>query len=288
MRRSSREEIKVAKIVGNYELGKILGEGTWGKVKLGLDRRTQKQVAVKILDKQQIRQQNMGVQIKREVNILKKMKNKNPHVVQLFEVLASKSKIYLVLELVTGGELFDKLVEEHPYHFTETRAAYYFRQLVSAVELCHELGVVHRDLKPENLLLDEHDNLKVSDFGLSALYESNDGSTFSKSCRAGLLHTTCGTPNYVAPEVLKSDGYDGRKADIWSMGIILYVLVTGTLPFDEPKLPTLFEKIQRADFHFPRYLSNEISDLISSILVVDPKDRPGIADIKRHPWYQER
>ena len=153
----------------------------------------------------------MGLQIKREVHIMKQIKDKNPHVVQLYEVLASKTKIYLVMELVKGGELFDKLVQEH--RFSESKARYYFRQLVSSVELCHKLGVIHRDLKPENLLLDSEGKLKIRD--LSALYEGTEESSLSMSCRVDLLHTTCGTPNYVSPEVLKDDGYDGRKADIW-------------------------------------------------------------------------
>ena len=186
----------------------------------------------------------MGMQIKREVNILKQMKDKNPHVVQLYEVLASKSKIYVVctslcysshyyaahvgqsqliflflatqvLELVTGGELFDKLVNEH--RISEAKAKYFFRQLVTSIAMVHDEGICHRDLKPENLLLDENNNLKISDFGLSALYlkEKEASTSTSESCRIDLLHTTCGTPNYVSPEVLQDDGYDGRKADIW-------------------------------------------------------------------------
>lgn len=146
------------------------------------------------------------------------------------------------------------------------------------------MGVCHRDLKPENLLLDGNDNLKISDFGLSALYTTSSGEGMM-SCRAELLHTTCGTPNYVAPEVLEDEGYDGRKADIWSMGVILYVLVVGSLPFDEKTLPKLFEKIRQAKYLMPSFVSRDLSDLIKAILNADPKKRFSITDIKSHAWY---
>ena len=137
-------------------------------------------------------------------------RRRHPNIVQLREVLASRSKIFIVLELVTGGELFDQIVKEGK--FTEDKARYYFRQLVHGLEYCNSKGVCHRDLKPENLLLDGQNDLKISDFGLSALYTGGDEETAS---RTTLLHTTCGTPNYVAPEVLEDNGYDGRSADIW-------------------------------------------------------------------------
>mmetsp|Transcript_10537 Transcript_10537/g.15714 ORF Transcript_10537/g.15714 Transcript_10537/m.15714 type:complete len:419 (+) Transcript_10537:178-1434(+) len=269
------------KKVGKYVLGKTLGEGTFGKVKLAENTETGKFVAIKVLDKERIQQQNMGIQIKREVSIMKVVKN--PHVVQLHEVLASKTKIYLVLELVTGGELFDEIVRETK--FSEDKARYYFRQLVSGVQYCHEKGVCHRDLKPENLLLDENHNLKISDFGLSALYtDCNEGNDEGMPSRATLLHTTCGTPNYVAPEVLDDEGYDGCRADTWSMGVILYVLVAGYLPFDEPTVTQLFEKIQNADYLLPPSVSPELQDLLGMMLVAEPCNRASLNDIKDHEW----
>ena len=205
---------------------------------------TGERVALKILDKEKIQKQSMGASVKKEISIMKMVHH--DCVTKLFEVLASRTKIFIVLELVTGGELFDKIVAEG--RFNEDMARFYFRQLVRAVGFCHAQGVCHRDLKPENLLLDEHGNLKISDFGLSALSvgtgEDDDTS------RATLLHTTCGTPNYVAPEVISEDsaGYDGFKADIWSCGVILYVLLAGFLPFDEPSMSTLFKKIKAWGF----------------------------------------
>ena len=146
---------------------------------------------------------------------------------------------------MSGGELFDKIVQEQ--RFTEEQARFYFRQLCEGVKYCHDQGICHRDLKPENLLVDDHGNLKISDFGLSAMYT---GGTDAGG-RAELLHTTCGTPNYVAPEVLNDKGYDGFAADMWSMGVILYVLLAGYLPFDEPHMSALFRKIQKAEYKFP-------------------------------------
>ena len=161
------------------------------------------------------------------------------NIVKLYEVLASRSKIFIVLELVTGGELFDKIVAEGKLDEANARA--YFRQLLKGLKYCHSQNVCHRDLKPENLLLDANGLLKISDFGLSAMYAGSD----PDEGRATLLHTTCGTPNYVAPEVLADKGYDGRAADVWSSGVILYVLMAGFLPFDEQHMSKLFAKIQK-------------------------------------------
>lgn len=231
-----------------------------------------------MLDKEKIQKQNMGNQIKKEISIMKMVRHK--YIVGMKEVLASRTKIFIVLELVTGGELFDKIVSEGK--FPEEMARFYFRQLVEGVEYCHSLGVCHRDLKPENLLLDENGNLKISDFGLSALYVGDpEGDAAS---RTELLHTTCGTPNYVAPEVLADRGYDGKKADVWSSGVILYVLLAGFLPFDEPTIVALFSKIQAADFTYPSWFSPLVRELLDRILCADPKHRLTLSELKNHPW----
>lgn len=234
---------------------------------------TNERVAIKILDKEKIQKQNMGEQIKKEIAVMKMVKQK--HVVNLLEVLASRTKIFIVLELVTGGELFDKIVTAG--RFDEDSARNYFRQLISGVEYCHKQGVCHRDLKPENLLLDNDALLKISDFGLSALYGSDHNST--------LLHTTCGTPNYVAPEVLADKGYDGFSADIWSCGVILYVLLAGFLPFDEPSMSALFRKIIKAEFSYPSWFSPGVKELLSRILLPAPEKRFDIAQIKASEWF---
>jgi len=248
------------------------------RVKYALNTETGENVAIKILDKDKIARQGMGEQIKKEIAVMKMVKQ--THVVNLLEVLASRTRIFIVLELVTGGELFDKIVQCG--RFDDATARRYFRQLVCGVEYCHRQGVCHRDLKPENLLLDENATLKISDFGLSALYGCEGG--FASST---LLHTTCGTPNYVAPEVLADKGYDGFSADVWSCGVILYVLLAGFLPFEEPTMPALFTRIVRADFSYPEWFSPSVKKLISSILVVEPTKRATLAQIKTSEWFIE-
>ncbi|KAG5178631.1 CBL-interacting-like PK [Tribonema minus] len=265
----------MVKKVGKYEIGKTIGEGTFGKVKLAVNTETNEKVAIKVLDKSIIQKQNMGAQVKREISIMKLVRHS--YVVQLKEVLASSTRIFLVCELITGGELFDKIVEKQ--RFSEDEARFYFKQLVEGVDYCHSQGVCHRDLKPENILLDSNGNVKISDFGLSNLYSGGDDEALK------LLHTTCGTPNYVAPEVLADRGYDGRMADVWSLGVILYVLLAGFLPFDEPSMSNLFRKIQAADFSYPRWFSEDVRSLIDAILVPDPRQRLSIAQIRGHPWF---
>ncbi|MBA0587492.1 hypothetical protein Gorai_000620 [Gossypium raimondii] len=217
--------------VGKYELGRTLGEGTFAKVKFARHLETGENVAIKILDKEKVLKHKMIAQIKREISTMKLIIH--PNVIRLYEVMASKTKIYIVLELVTGGELFDKIASKG--RLKEDEARKYFQQLINAVDYCHSRGVYHRDLKPENLLLDGNGVLKVSDFGLSALPQ--------QVREDGLLHTTCGTPNYVAPEVIDNKGYDGAKADLWSCGVILFVLMAGYLPFEDSNLVSLYKKV---------------------------------------------
>lgn len=273
-------DAKNSKRVGKYELSRTLGEGTFGKVKYAVNTETGEAVAIKVLDKEKIQKQNMGNQLKKEISIMKMVRHR--YVVGMKEVLASKTKIFIVLELVTGGELFDKIVSVGK--LPEDSAKNYFAQLVEGVEYCHSLGVCHRDLKPENLLLDDHGNIKISDFGLSSLYVG-DADAGSAS-RTEILHTTCGTPNYVAPEVLADQGYDGKKADVWSLGVILYVLLAGFLPFDESTIVVLFDKIQKAEYSYPSWFSPEVREVLDRILIVDPKKRITLKELKVHPWLQ--
>ncbi|KAF8719476.1 hypothetical protein HU200_024199 [Digitaria exilis] len=214
------------------------------------------------------------VQIKREISIMRLVRH--PNILQLFEVMATKKKIYFVLEYAKGGELFDKIAKGR---LTEENARKYFQQLISAVDYCHSRGIYHRDLKPENLLLDENGTLKVSDFGLSALSESKR--------KDGLLHTACGTPAYVAPEVLIRKGYSGAKADVWSCGVILFVLVASYLPFHGRNLIEMYKKISKAEYRCPRYFSTGLKELLYGILDPDPNTRMPISRIKRSAWYRK-
>ncbi|CDP08626.1 unnamed protein product [Coffea canephora] len=261
--------------VGKYELGKTLGEGSFAKVKCAKNLQTGDTVAIKIIDRERVLRHKMVEQIKREISTMKLIKH--PNVVSLIEVMASKTKIYIVLEYVDGGELFDKIAKYG--RLKEDEARRYFQQLINAVDYCHSRGVYHRDLKPENLLLDSCGSLKVSDFGLSA---------FSKQVRAdGLLHTACGTPNYVAPEVLTDKGYDGTSSDVWSCGVILFVLMAGYLPFDEQNLVALYRRIQKADFCFPTWFSSSSKKLIKRILDPNPLTRITIPEILENDWFKK-
>ncbi|XP_020087878.1 CBL-interacting protein kinase 24 isoform X5 [Ananas comosus] len=264
--------------VGKYEVGRTIGQGTFAKVKFAVNTETRESVAMKILTKSTILKHKMVHQIKREISIMKIVRH--PNIVRLHEVLAGRTKIYIILELVNGGELFDKIVHQGKLHESEARR--YFQQLVDAIDYCHSKGVFHRDLKPENLLLDSRGNLKVSDFGLSALTQQG----------VGLLHTTCGTPNYVAPEVLNKQGYDGAAADVWSCGVILYVLMAGFLPFNDVDLPALYRKINAAEFSFPSWFSSGAKSLILRILDPTPStlllQRIDIEGIRNDTWFKRK
>ncbi|XP_048233374.1 CBL-interacting serine/threonine-protein kinase 9 [Ricinus communis] len=261
--------------VGKYELGKTLGEGSFAKVKFAKNVETGDSFAIKIIDREHVLRNKMVEQLKREISTMKLIKH--PNVIKIFEVMASKTKIYIVLEFIDGGELFDKIARHG--RLKEDEARRYFHQLINAVDYCHSRGVFHRDLKPENLILDSYGVLKVSDFGLSALSQQVRGD--------GLLHTACGTPNYVAPEVLKDKGYDGTASDVWSCGVILYVLMAGYLPFDEPNLMGLYKKIITADFTFPSWFSSGAKKLIKRILDPNPLSRITISEILEDEWFKK-
>ncbi|KAG2688927.1 hypothetical protein I3843_09G115800 [Carya illinoinensis] len=261
--------------VGKYELGRTLGEGNFAKVKFARNVVSGENVAIKILDKEKVLKHKMIGQIKREISTMKLIRH--PNVIRMYEVMASKMKIYIVLEFVTGGELFDKIASKG--RLKEDEARKYFQQLINAVDYCHSRGVFHRDLKPENLLLDANGVLKVSDFGLSALPQ--------QVREDGLLHTTCGTPNYVAPEVINNKGYDGAKADLWSCGVILFVLMAGYLPFEESNLMALYKKIFKADFTCPPWFSSSAKKLIKRILDPNPSTRITIAEVIENEWFKK-
>ncbi|THG16018.1 CBL-interacting serine/threonine-protein kinase 5-like [Camellia sinensis] len=261
-------------LLGKYEMGRLLGQGTFAKVYYCKHLTTSESVAIKIIHKDQVKKEGLMVQIKREISVMRLVRH--PNVVELKEVMATKQKIFFVMEYIKGGELFAKISKGK---LNEDSARKYFQQLISAVDFCHSRGVSHRDLKPENLLLDENGDLKVSDFGLSALPEQlwNDG----------LLHTQCGTPAYVAPEILRKKGYDGAKADLWSCGVILYVLLAGFLPFQDENVMKMYRKVFKAEFEFPPWFSTESKRLISKLLVADPEKRISISAIMRVPWFQK-
>jgi serine/threonine protein kinase len=263
----------MVKKIGKYELGITLGTGQFSKVKVGIDTETNKQWAIKIIDKAQLQRQRMEEQLKREIAIMKTLQHDN--VVQLHEVMQTGNNIYLVLEVVSGGELFDKIKSSRK--LDEATARRYFQNLITGVHYCHSQGIAHRDIKVENLLLDSNDVLKIADFGLSNLQPANNGA---------VLRTVCGTPHYVSPEVLKEQPYNGFIADAWSCGIVLFVMLAGYLPFDDENMNSLFNKIERGEFRLSRQFTEGASKVISALLTVDPAQRMTIDDVIKNEWFQ--
>ncbi|XVE58929.1 hypothetical protein DITRI_Ditri05aG0002500 [Diplodiscus trichospermus] len=261
-------------LFGKYELGRLLGCGAFAKVYHARNVRTGQSVAIKIINKKKLSSTNLVSNIKREISIMSRLNH--PYIVKLYEVLATKTKIYFVMEFVKGGELFAKVAKGR---FSEDLSRKYFQQLISAVGYCHSRGVFHRDLKPENLLVDENGNLKVSDFGLSAVTDQIRPD--------GLLHTLCGTPAYVAPEILTKKGYDGAKVDVWSCGVILFVLNAGYLPFNDPNLMVMYKKIYKGEFRCPKWMSNDLKRLLSRLLDTNPETRITIHEIQKDPWFRK-
>jgi 5'-AMP-activated protein kinase, catalytic alpha subunit len=262
-------------LMERYEVGRLLGKGTFGKVHYAKNLESNESVAIKMMDKDKVLKAGLSEQIRREITTMRLVAHKN--IVELHEVMATRNNIYFVMEYVKGGELFDKIGKSGK--LTEAAAHKYFQQLIGAVDYCHSRGVYHRDLKPENLLLDENENLKVSDFGLSALSESKG--------QDGLLHTTCGTPAYVAPEVISKTGYDGAKSDIWSCGVVLFVLVAGYLPFRAPNMMEMYRKIQNGDFRCPSWFSHKLKKLLYKILDPSPDTRISVQKIKESTWFRK-
>ncbi|XP_051223645.1 CBL-interacting protein kinase 5 [Lolium perenne] len=267
-------ERKATILMNRYELGRMLGQGTFAKVYHARNLASNQSVAIKVIDKEKVLRVGMIEQIKREISIMRLVRH--PNVVQLHEVMASKSKIYFAMEYVRGGELFGRVARGR---LKEDAARKYFQQLIGAVDFCHSRGVYHRDLKPENLLVDEHGNLKVSDFGLSALKECQK--------QDGLLHTTCGTPAYVAPEIINKKGYDGEKADIWSCGVILFVLLAGYLPFQDSNLMEMYRKISRGDVRYPQWFTSDARKLLPRLLDPNPNTRITMDKLIEHPWFKK-
>ncbi|XP_016943301.1 uncharacterized protein Sik3 isoform X3 [Drosophila suzukii] len=269
----STSKISVDKLlrVGYYELEKTIGKGNFAVVKLATNIVTKTKVAIKIIDKTCLNEEYLSKTF-REISILKSLRH--PHITRLYEVMESQSMIYLVTEYAPNGEIFDHLVANG--RMKEPEAARVFTQLVSAVHYCHLRGVVHRDLKAENVLLDKDMNIKLADFGFSNHYE--EGAT---------LRTWCGSPPYAAPEVFQGLEYDGPKSDIWSLGVVLYALVCGALPFDGKTILELKSRVVLGKFRIPFFMSQECEQLIRNMLVVEPDRRYTVKQIIKHRWLSE-
>ncbi|KAH0701431.1 hypothetical protein KY285_015709 [Solanum tuberosum] len=263
-------------ILGKYQLGRFLGRGSFAKVYHGLCLDDNTNIAIKVIDKKSIigTDVSMEPRIIREISAMSRLNH--PNIIKLNEVMATKSKIYLVMEIASGGDLHAKLICHG--RFSDSTARFYFHQLVSALHFCHQNGVTHRDIKPQNILLDQNNNLKISDFGLSALPEQ---------LKNGLLHTACGTPGYTAPEVAYRKGYNGEKADSWSCGVILFAFLSGYLPFDSGNLSNMYRAIHRRDFRFPNWVSKSARSVINKLLDPNPSTRLSIEQLMKLSWFKK-
>jgi serine/threonine protein kinase len=264
----------------NYTIGDQLGSGNFAVVRKGQKNPKHQQgaaiptdIAIKIIDKAKV--EDMG-DIQREIEIMQMIDHKN--VIKLFEIYDEPKKMNLIMELVTGGELFDRIVAKGSY--TEKDASEVIYTLCDALDYLHAKKIVHRDLKPENILYAspaEDADIKVADFGLARLVSGKD-----------LMKTACGTPGYVAPEILKNKGYDSGAVDLWSVGVILYILLCGFPPFYEEELPALFDQILHARYDFPSpwwdSIGKEAKDLVTKLLELDPQKRLTAKQVMEHPW----
>uniref|UniRef100_A0A674N1E1 BR serine/threonine kinase 2 n=1 Tax=Takifugu rubripes TaxID=31033 RepID=A0A674N1E1_TAKRU len=258
-----------ANYVGPYRLEKTLGKGQTGLVKLGVHCVTCQKVAIKIVNREKL-SESVLMKVEREIAILKLIEH--PHVLKLHDVYENKKYLYLVLEHVSGGELFDYLVKKG--RLTPKEARKFFRQIMSALDFCHSHSICHRDLKPENLLLDEKNNIRIADFGMASLQVGDS-----------LLETSCGSPHYACPEVIRGEKYDGRKADVWSCGVILFALLVGALPFDDDNLRNLLEKVKLGVFHMPHFIPPDCQNLLRGMIEVDASKRLTLEQIQKHTWY---
>lgn len=267
------EYAALGRVVGDYCLFETIGNGSFGKVRRGVHIPTKQRVAVKMLNRQALASGNMDTKIRREIKILKLFNH--AHICRLYDVLYTPGDIFVVMEYC-GKELYDHIVRFGK--LDEPQARHIFQQIVCALEYCHHFRVVHRDLKPENILYSaETRTAKLIDFGLANIMQDGE-----------FLRTSCGSPNYAAPEVISGKLYAGPEVDVWSCGVVLYALLCGCLPFDEDSIPALFAKIKRGTYNIPSHVSPEAADLLRQILAVDPVLRITISQVRDHAWFALR
>jgi len=264
-------------VTDKYLFKHVLGKGSFSTVRQGTHKAAGEEVAIKIIDKNSI---DIKVEsLKTEVRIL--MNVKHPNIVNLLDVYEDDDKVYLIMELMTGGELFDRICNDYPNGYSEQQSAEIIRKIITAVKYLHDRGIIHRDLKPENLLFatrEDNAEIRISDFGLAKIMSGDM-----------LVKTACGSPNYVAPEVLMNElhGYNDA-CDMWSVGVILYVLLCGFCPFFDECTPALFQAITTGNYSFPSpfwdRISEQAKDLIRHLLIVEPRNRYSPQQALSHPW----
>ena len=258
------------KTLGDYIIKKTIGKGTFSKVKLGIHKETKQKVAIKILEKSALVEKDDIERLIREMEMLNSLDNIN--IVKVFEINEDEDNYFIIMEYCEGGELFNYIVKNQ--RLSEKETAYFFYQIINGVEYIHSKGIVHRDLKPENLLLSENKIIKIIDFGLSNYFDGKN-----------LLHTPCGSPCYASPEMVGGNNYNGFYIDTWAIGIILFAMMCGYLPFEDENNDILFKKILRCKLNYPQHLSEVAKDIMKKILVTDPEERIKLDEIKRHKFY---
>ena len=253
-------------IINEYAIKETIGKGAFSKVKLGINKLTGEKVAIKIIDKKKLKINSENKRIEREINIIKKLNHIN--IVKIVQIKEDMNNIYIIMEYIENNLFYYILNKKY---LSEQESSFYFFQLISGIDFIHSQGIVHRDLKPENILITKNKILKIIDFGLS--------NYFSKG---NLLSTLCGSPSYTAPEVILGNKYDGFASDIWTIGIILYIMICGHLPFEEYDNKILFKKIIKCKIEYPKYIPNNIKNLLQKILVANPDKRINIKEIKKN------
>mmetsp|Transcript_15709 Transcript_15709/g.28688 ORF Transcript_15709/g.28688 Transcript_15709/m.28688 type:complete len:466 (+) Transcript_15709:4590-5987(+) len=257
----------------NYRVIRQIGIGSFGKVKLAIHIPTNRKVAVKVLDKSLLKKMRAQDKVLRELEILRMCRS--PHVVKLLEVQCTANKYFIVMEYMSGGDLYTLL--ERKVKIKESEARTLLQQIVAGLAHCLSLNICHRDIKLENLLLDSDNNVKICDFG------------FARVCPDGdFCKTMCGTPNYCAPEVLANENYYGSASDIWSLGVVLYALLVGRLPFEDVNVSSLYAKASKGSYSEPRHVSNSVKHLIRQMLDPNPATRITLDEVQAHAWFKRK
>lgn len=269
---SSQKLSKKNEIYNYYKFGRKLGEGTFSEVFLCEHLLSNQKVAIKVLEKSKIITENDCKRTKLEIEIMHRVRH--PHIIQLYEIHESEENLFIVMEFASGGELYDYIVSKEK--LSEEEAGNFFYQLITAIEYLEKAGICHRDIKPENILLDSKKNLKLIDFGLGTFYKKGE-----------FLDMACGSPCYAAPEIVSRKEYSGEKIDIWSAGVTLFAMICGYLPFDEEELGILYKKILDGSYEIPEGVSEDARDIISKILLAEPKFRPGCSQILNHSFVKK-
>ena len=257
--------------LSDYEIKETIGKGTFSIVKLGINKITNEKVAIKILKKKKMQKNKDKLRLEREINILKRLHHIN--LIKIHKISEESDNYFIVMEYCENGELFNYIVAHE--RLSEEETAYFFYQLINGLDYIHHKNIVHRDLKPENLLLSQGNILKIVDFGLSNYYYPEEQ----------LLSTPCGSPCYASPEMACGNKYNGFKIDVCSCGIIIFAMICGYLPFEDPNNEILFKKIMKCKVDYPEYLSEEVLDILNKIIVIDPNKRINIEQIRQHPFY---